>query len=228
MIAGIIFVTFLLLITLPIIAVFLRFNLSEAWGELQSPTVLSALAISFLSSTVASAISLGLTVPTTYILARRSFRGKNLLDTLIDLPIVLPPAVAGVALLWTFAPRGLLGSWLNNLGLILPGSIFAVIIAQIFVASPFLLRSAKTAFQNIDPDLINSAKILTSSKLRIFFSITLPLSKRPILSGLCYDVGEGDGRVWRHDDVCRQPSWRHPDNALGDIYANGLQTRLGR
>lgn len=183
-IAGIFFITFLLLITLPIIAVFLRFNLSDAWSELQSPTVLSALAISFLSSTAASVISLGLTVPTAYILARRSFRGKKFLDTLIDLPIVLPPAVAGVALLWTFAPRGLLGSLLNNLGIILPGSIFAVIIAQVFVASPFLMRSAKNAFQNIDTDIINSAKILTSSRLRIFFTITLPLSKRQILSGL--------------------------------------------
>jgi len=107
-----------------------------------------------------------------------------LLDTLIDVPIVLPPAVAGVALLFAFAPRGLLGPVLNYFGIIVPGSTIAVIIAQVFVASPFVLRAAKNAFQSIDPDIINSARILTPSKLRIFFTITLPMSKRQILSGL--------------------------------------------
>ncbi len=100
------------------------------------------------------------------------------------MPIVLPPAVAGVALLFAFAPQGLLGPVLNYFGLILPGSTLAVIIAQVFVASPFVLRSAKNAFQNIDRDLINSARILTPSKIRIFFTITLPIAKRQIISGL--------------------------------------------
>ena len=94
-------------------------------------------------------------------MATRNFPGKAIIDTIIDLPIVLPPAVAGVALLYAFAPKGLLGPIFNSFGYILPGSTLAVIIAETFVASPFLLRSAKLGFENMDKDVINSAKMLT-------------------------------------------------------------------
>jgi molybdate transport system permease protein len=113
----------------------------------------------------------------------RNFPGKTIIDTLIDLPIVLPPAVAGIVLLYAFAPKGILGPIFNRLGLIIPGSTIAVIIAETFVASPFLLRSAKIGFENMDKDVINSAKMLTNSRLRVFFTITLPLSVSAIISG---------------------------------------------
>jgi len=116
-------------------------------------------------------------------MATRNFPGKTVLDTLMDLPIVLPPAVAGIVLLYAFAPKGILGPIFNRLGLIIPGSTIAVIIAECFVASPFLLRSAKTGFENMDKDIINSAKMLSDSRLRIFFTIALPLSIRAIISG---------------------------------------------
>ena len=116
-------------------------------------------------------------------MATRRFPGKAIIDTLIDLPIVLPPAVAGVALLYTFAPKGLLGPIFNYFGIMIPGYTLAVIIAETFVASPFLIRSAKTGFENLDRDVVNSAKILTSSRIRVFFTISLPLSLRAILSG---------------------------------------------
>lgn len=177
-------ISFILFISVPILAIFLRLKPDQLLTQLQSPTVIDALIISFFSSAVATFMSFVLAVPTAYFLATRKFRGKIALDTLMDLPIVLPPAVAGIALLLAFAPRGLFGPWLNSLNLVLPGSILAVIIAQVFVASPFVLRSSKNAFQNIEPDLINSARILTASKIRIFFIITLPLSKRQVISGL--------------------------------------------
>lgn len=176
--------SFISFISLPILSIFLRLDLAQIWTQLQYPTILDALVVGLFSSAAATFFSFILAVPVGYFLATRKFRGKMLLDTLIDVPIVLPPAVAGVALLFAFAPRGLLGPVLNYFGIIVPGSTIAVIIAQVFVASPFVLRAAKNAFQSIDPDIINSARILTPSKLRIFFTITLPMSKRQILSGL--------------------------------------------
>jgi molybdate transport system permease protein len=128
-------------------------------------------------------IAFVLTVPTAYFLATRKFPGKSIIDTVIDLPIVLPPAVAGVALLYAFAPKGLLGPILNRLGLTIPGYTIAVIIAETFVASPFLLRSAKTGFETMDKDIFNSAKILSGSRLRVFFTVSLPLSMSAITSG---------------------------------------------
>ncbi|MCW4030581.1 MAG: ABC transporter permease [Candidatus Bathyarchaeota archaeon] len=179
-----IFVTYLVFIALPIIAVFLRIDPSQVSAQLQNGQIIEAIQLSLFTSAIATGVSIVLTVPTAYFMVTRKFPGKSILDTLIDLPIVLPPAVAGVALLLAFAPKGLLGPILNSLNLTIPGSTIAVILAQIFVASPFILRSAKTGFENVSQDLINSAKILSDSKLRVFLTVTLPLSTSVIISGV--------------------------------------------
>jgi molybdate transport system permease protein len=181
---GIIIAVFILFISLPIIAVFLKMNTTQALVQLQNPTIINAIILGLLTSSAATVASFVFAVPTAYLLATRDFRGKAALDTLMDIPIVLPPAVAGVALLLAFAPKGLLGPVFNSLGLTIPGSTLAVVMAQTFVASPLILRSAKIAFENLNPDIINSAKILSGSPLRVFFTVTLPLSSRQILSGL--------------------------------------------
>jgi molybdate transport system permease protein len=157
---------------------------AQAIKQLQNPTIINAIVLGLGTSSVATVAAFIFAVPTAYLLATRDFPGKAALDTLMDLPIVLPPAVAGVALLLAFAPKGLLGPVFTAFGLTIPGSTIAVVMAQTFVASPLILRSAKTAFENLNPDVINSAKILTGSPLRVFFTVTLPLSSRPILSGL--------------------------------------------
>ena len=182
-ILAIIVLTYLLFVLLPIVAVFLRIQPSQVNAQLHNTVILEAIKLSLFTSAVATLIALVLAVPTAYFLATRNFRGKAVIDTLIDLPIVLPPAVAGVALLYAFAPKGLLGPILNSLGLIIPGSTLAVIIAETFVASPFLLRSAKTGFEKTDKDVINSAKMLSGSRLRVFVTVTLPLALRAIISG---------------------------------------------
>jgi molybdate transport system permease protein len=179
-----IFVTYLVFIALPILAVFLRIDPSQVSAQLQNGQIIEAIQLSLFTSAIATGVSIMLTVPTAYFMVTRKFPGKSILDTLIDLPIVLPPAVAGVALLLAFAPKGLLGPILNSLNLTIPGSTIAVILAQIFVASPFILRSAKTGFENVNQDVINSAKILSDSKLRVFLTVTLPLSTSVILSGV--------------------------------------------
>jgi molybdate transport system permease protein len=183
-ILSLIVLTYVLFITLPLAAVFLRVNPSQVSSQLQNPQIIDAIELSLSTSAIATIVSILLTVPTAYFMVTRKFRGKAVLDTLVDLPIVLPPAVAGVALLLAFAPKGILGPILNTLGLTIPGSTIAVIIAQIFVASPFILRSAKTGFENLDQEVINSAKILSGSKLRVFFTIALPLSAPVIISGV--------------------------------------------
>jgi molybdate transport system permease protein len=181
---GIISLIFILFVLLPIVAIFLNLDLNSVVIELGSPSVLDTIKVGLITSFLATVISFAFGIPTAYLLATRRFRGQSLVDALLDLPMVLPPAVAGLALLLAFAPRGLLGPVLQRLGIILPGNMFAVVLAQLFVASPFILRSAKTAFENVPRKLIDNARILTPSKVRVFLTITLPLSAYGVLTGL--------------------------------------------
>jgi molybdate transport system permease protein len=182
-ILGLIVLIYFLFIALPIIAIFSIVNPSQVNTQLQNSVVIEAIKLSLYTSAIATLIAFVLAVPTAYFLATRRFPGKAVLDTVIDLPLVLPPAVAGVALLYTFAPKGLLGPILTYFGITLPGYIGAVIIAETFVASAFLIRSAKTGFEAMDHDIYNSAKILTGSRPRVFFTISMPLAIRAIITG---------------------------------------------
>lgn len=182
-ILALIVLTYFLFIALPIVALFTRVDLSQVGTQLQSSEIINAIKLSLYTSAIAIVAVFVLTVPTAYYMATRKFPGKAVIDTIIDLPIVLPPAVAGVALLYAFAPKGLLGPILNSLHITIPGYTVAVVIAEVFVASPFLLRSAKVGFENMDKDIYNSAKILSGSRLRVFLTITLPLTMRAIISG---------------------------------------------
>lgn len=180
---GFIVLTYFLFVAIPIVGIFLKIEPSQVNAQLHNSAIIDAIQLSLFTSATATLIALVLAVPTAYFMATRNFRGKAIFDTLIDLPIVLPPAVAGIVLLYAFAPKGILGPIFNKFGIILPGSTTAVIIAETFVASPFLLRSAKIGFENMDKDIINSAKMLTGSRLRVFITITLPLTMRAIISG---------------------------------------------
>ncbi|MBS7622574.1 ABC transporter permease [Candidatus Bathyarchaeota archaeon] len=174
---------FILFITIPLAVVFLNLDIEKVTFQLRNPQILSALTVGLVTSFTATVASFIFGVPTAYLLATRKFPGRAIVDTILDIPIVLPPAVAGVALLLAFAPRGLLGPALREFGVVLPGSTFAVILAQVFVGSPFLLRSAKAAFENVDRAYIDSAKILSASRLRVFFTITLPLATHGLAAG---------------------------------------------
>jgi molybdate transport system permease protein len=183
-ILALIVLTYFLFIILPLVGIFAQFNLTKLPGQLQNEAIISPIILSLYTSAVATLIAFVLAVPTAYFLATRKFRGKSVLDTVMDLPIVLPPAVAGLALLYAFAPKGLLGPVFNFFGIIIPGETIAVVIAEAFVASPFLLRSAKTGFETLDKDMLNSARILSGSRLRVFFTVSFPLAIRAITSGL--------------------------------------------
>ena len=174
---------FLFFIIIPLAAVFYNLDATKVILELQNPQVLDALSLGAVTASLASFLSFLFGVPTAYLLATRNFMRKSVVDAVLDVPMILPPAVAGLALLLAFAPRGLLGPELRQLGIILPGSTLAVVLSQFFVASPFILRSSKAAFENVDKKLVDSARLLNPSRLGVFLTVTLPLAANGVVAG---------------------------------------------
>ncbi|HEV2527519.1 MAG TPA: ABC transporter permease [Thermomicrobiales bacterium] len=146
-------------------------------------TFRQALTLSILTTAAAMVMILGLGTPLAYLLARRHFPGRWLIDTLIDLPIVLPPAVAGIALLMAFGRRGVLGGPLADLGITIPFTAVAVVFAQVFVAAPFYIRAARGGFERIEPDLEAAAADLGARPATVFRTITLPLARPGLAAG---------------------------------------------
>lgn len=172
-----------LFIALPILAIFLRTSLTDLLASLNQTQVVKAVSLSLLTSLITTAVTWIAGTPVAYLLAQRRFRFHRLLDTLIDLPTVLPPAVAGVALLMAFGRRGLFGAWLESLDINIPFTMPAVVIAQTFIASPFYIKAAALGFAAIDPELKQAAALDGASRAQIFRLITLPLSWTALLSG---------------------------------------------
>lgn len=139
-------------------------------------------------SLVTSLISMGIVVllgtPLAFLLARRQFRGLHLLNTVVDLPIVLPPAVAGIALLMAFGRQGVIGQWLDGLGITVGFTTTAVVMAQIFVAAPFYVRSARAGLQRVPPDTEEAAEVDGATAFAVFRDITLPLALPGVAAGL--------------------------------------------
>jgi molybdate transport system permease protein len=121
--------------------------------------------------------------PLAYLLARRRFPGRALVDTLIDLPMVLPPAVAGIALLVAFGRRGLLGQYLDAAGLQIAFTQVAVVLAQTFVAAPFYIKTASVAFAGVDRDLEAAAAVDGAAAIGVFRHVTLPLTRAALFGG---------------------------------------------
>jgi molybdate transport system permease protein len=168
---------------IPLGALLLRLSLSDLLAHLLHPQVAQAIALSMATTSMTLLITLIVGTPVGYLLARGEFRGKQMLDTLIDLPMVLPPAVAGIALLLAFGRRGLFGQYLDDLGIHIAFTQSAVILAQIFVAAPFYVKSAATGFAAIDQELEHAAALDGASGWQIFRLITIPLAWTPLLSG---------------------------------------------
>ena len=175
-----------LFLGLPVIVLVVR---SIVAGSLQTalttPVVLDALALSLTTTAVSLVISVALGLPLAYVLARRRFRGSWLVEAIVDLPIVLPPAVAGLGLLLVFGRRGVLGEPLwDAFGISIPFTTFAVVLAQTFVSAPFFIRSARTGIAGIDRDLEDAARVDGASEWRLFRSITMPLARAALAAGL--------------------------------------------
>jgi len=171
------------LLGLPLVALLWRAIGKDFLDNVLSPTALSALKLSLLTSTVSVLIALAAGTPLAYILARWKFHGKTALELLIDLPIVLPPSVAGLALLIAFGRQGVFGVWLNSLGVTLPFTIAAVVLAQTFVSAPLFVRSARVGFAEIDKQLEEAATVEGANEWQVFRFIMAPLSGRALLTG---------------------------------------------
>ncbi|WP_406676624.1 ABC transporter permease [Moorella sp. ACPs] len=174
---------FILYIILPVASIFINLNWPELDHTLQNPVVLQALKLSALTTIVATVLTVILGTPLAYFLARRQFPGREVIDTLLDLPLVLPPAVAGIALLMAFGRRGLLGSLLARWGLTLPFTTMAVIMAQVFVSAPLYLKAARSGFAAVSPSLEEISLTLGKTPLQTFYRVTLPLALPTLLSG---------------------------------------------
>jgi molybdate transport system permease protein len=172
------------LLGLPLVALVWRALGKEFFSYVLSPTALSALKLSLLTSTASLFIALAAGTPLAYILARWKFRGKTAFELLIDLPIVLPPSVAGLALLIAFGRQGVFGGWLSHLGITLPFTTAAVVIAQTFVSAPLFVRSARVGFAEIDRRLEEAATVEGANEWQVFRYVMVPLARRGLLAGI--------------------------------------------
>jgi molybdate transport system permease protein len=152
-------------------------------SALGRPVVLDSLRISLLTTTIVLGLTLALGSPLALLLARREFPGILLVDSLVDLPIVLPPAVAGLALLLTFGRRGLLGAQLSLVGIELPFTTAAVVLASLFVAAPFYVRAARAGFLAIPREIEESARVEGASEWQVFRHVTVPIAAPALFGG---------------------------------------------
>jgi molybdate transport system permease protein len=176
---------FALLLGLPVLALVVRAIVDGSLRvAIASPVVLEALGLSLATTAISLVVTVALGLPLAIVLARRQFRGKGWLEAIVDLPIVLPPSVAGLALLLVFGRRGLLAAPFEFLGVSVPFTTIAVILAQIFVSAPFFVRSARTGIAAVDHDLEDAARVDGASERQLFRSITVPLASAALAAGL--------------------------------------------
>ena len=183
----------LLFLVLPVVAIFTRVQPGRLLHLLSSPVVTDALVVSFKTTAIAQALLLLFGTPAAYLLATRRFRGRTLLVTLVELPLVLPPAVAGIGLLAAFGRFGLLGSTFRFLGIDVSFTQTAVVMAVIFVASPLYIRTAIAAFEAVDPDLVAASRTLGAGSTRTFFRVVLPLAANGLAAGESLAFARGLG-----------------------------------
>jgi len=178
---------------LPIVAIFAHTTPGHLLDQLSNPVVTDALIVSFKTSAIAQLLILLLGTPTAYLIATNRFPGRNAVITLVELPLVLPPAVAGVGLLAAFGRFGLLGSTLDAFGVRLPFTQSAVTVAVAYVASPLFVRQAIAAFEAVDPRLTSASRTLGAGPARTFFRVALPLAGGGLVAGLALSFARGLG-----------------------------------
>ena len=174
----------LLYLTIPLAVVIIQAIEAGLVEQLTQPTVVQAIRLSLITTLISVLLMTTLGTPLAYWLARGHVYARPVVETLLDLPIVLPPAVAGLALLMTFGRRGLFGPILTQLNIDLPFTTIAVVMAQTFVAAPFFIRSAQTGFADVPREIEEGASDLGADHWRVFRHVTFPLAGPAILSGI--------------------------------------------
>ena len=180
-------------LTLPVVAIFVDSSPGDLVDSLGDPGVRDALWLSLRTTAASIAIILLVGTPAAYLLATRSFRGKALVVTLIELPLVLPPAVAGIALLAAVGPAGILGGTIEAAGIELSLTTAGVVVALTFVASPFYVRQAMAAFAAVDRSLLDASRTLGASEARGFARVMVPVALPGLAAGAALALGRALG-----------------------------------
>ena len=178
---------------LPILAIFVDIPPGRLLDGMNDPAAVDALLVTLKTTLIANALILLVGTPAAYLIATNAFRGKAVLVTAVELPLVLPPAVAGIGLLAAFGRFGLLGGGLDFLSLSIPFTQVAVVFAVIFVASPFYLRAAISAFESVDATLTGAARTLGAGPARTFLRVALPLASGGLGAGWALSFARGIG-----------------------------------
>jgi molybdate transport system permease protein len=169
---------------LPLLGLLVRSIETNAWGGLSTEAVSAAISLSARTTLVAMLLTLAFGTPLAYALARWRFPLRRWVNVLVELPIVLPPAVAGLALLTAFGRRGLLGPVLDDLDIAIVFTTTAVILAQVFVAAPFYIRAAVVGFASVPQEIEDAARVDGADGLALFTYVTLPLARSALGAGL--------------------------------------------
>jgi molybdate transport system permease protein len=188
--AALIALVFLLV---PLIAIFVRVPPGELFAQLGSEVALDAIFVTLKANAIAQALILLVGTPAAYLVARPGFRGRALAVTLVELPLVLPPAVAGIALLAAFGRLGLLGGTFEALGVEISFTQTAVVLAVAYVSSPFYLRQAIVSFETLDHALLDASRTLGAGPARTFFRVALPLASKGLAAGAALSFARGIG-----------------------------------
>ncbi len=170
-------------IILPLVALLLSESPQILLQTLKKSEVINAILLSIALSFSATFIACIFGIPLAYILARKSFYGKSIIKAFIDLPIVIPHTVAGIALLTVFSPEGFLGKCFSKIGINFVYTYLGIIVAMLFVSAPYLINIVREGIESIDENLEKISRSLGASQIITFFKIVLPLSKRHILTG---------------------------------------------
>jgi molybdate transport system permease protein len=178
---------------LPLVALFTNSSPGDVLSSLGDETSRDALRLSLETSAISLALILIVGTPAAWMLATREFRLKPLVVTIVELPLVLPPAAAGIALLAALGPHGIAGGLLDDAGITLVLTTAGVVLAMTFVASPFYLRQAQSAFEAIDPRMLEAARTLGASESRRFTRIAIPLARNGLLAGAALAWGRALG-----------------------------------
>jgi molybdate transport system permease protein len=180
-------------LTLPVVAVFVNTSPGDLLDSLGEQSSRDALLLSLKTTAAAMALILLIGTPAAYLLATRSFRGRAVLVTLVELPLVLPPAVAGIALLAAVGPSGILGGALDSLGIELALQTAGVVVALVFVASPFYVRQAQAAFAAVDRTLLDASRTLGVSEAASFLRVMVPAAMPGLVAGGALALGRALG-----------------------------------
>lgn len=183
----------LVFLTVPVLAIFVNTSPGELLSSLGDPAARDALRLSLITTVLALLIILLVGTPAAYALATRDFRGKAAVTTLIELPLVLPPAVAGIALLAALGPHGIFGSALEDLGIQLVLTTAGVVVALTFVAAPFYVRQAQAAFAAVDPSVVHASRTLGVSEAGTFMRIVIPTGLPGLAAGAALAWGRALG-----------------------------------